>query len=392
MATSMPSARLRGYVFLAAMITASALVSSEAAAQYPPPPPPGYGQPPGPPPPGYGYPGGPGYPPPGPPPKPKRPVSSGLEIGLLYGTAVAWGVGTGIWIDAEAEVEDPGIAIIAPAIFGIAAPVGVFLVDRYGFRRGMPEGLPSAVAAGALIGAGEGLGITGTQWAIAECPGEDTGVGEDENGNPLDDTGGCDEWGFKGLARSEVIGATVGAGAGAGLYYALKPYPESNLLYTSSIFWGTIVGAFFGGGASNGAWGEANDSVSIGGLVGFNVALAGAIGASIFWTPSWNQLGWMWGGFAIGAAAGALVYPFYAAFPDADPRRGLIVQGITATVGLGLGVIFARPLRSPKRYAYTYSEDEDEEEIDQSPIRIIGGGPMAVGEHGVGMQLIGQLW
>lgn len=359
------------------------LATSHAAAQYPPPPgqpppgqpppgygppPPGYGPPGQPPPPGYGYPP-PGYPPPGYPPRPpRRPTSTGLEIGLLYGTSIAYGVGLGIWIDAEIWPDgnvNPGLSVIAPIILGAAAPGTVFLIDEFAFSRGMPEGLPSAIAAGGLIGAGEGLGIAGTQWVVSDAE---------------------DEWGFRGLARAEAVGATVGGAAGVGLYYLLKPYPESNVLYFSSTFWGAAIGTFFGGGASKGPWGQANDTTSIGGLVGFNVALAGAVTASIFWTPSWNQLGWMWGGFAIGSAAGALVYPFYAAAPEADPRTGLIAQGITGTLGLGLGAILAKPSRSPKRYAAN-----EVQEIDDRPVQVLGGGFMPV-DKGVGLQLHGRLW
>jgi hypothetical protein len=247
----------------------------------------------------------------------------------------------------------------------------------------MPEGLPSAVASGLLIGAGEGLGIAGFQWVTAECPRDHY----DEGVAVPPDEDYCDEWGFRGLARAEVVGATVGGAAGVGAYYLLKPYPESNVMWTSSIFWGTIVGSFFGGAASNGDWGQANDGVALGGLIGFNVGLAGAVTASIFWTPSWNQLGWMWGGFAIGTAAGALVYPFYLAAEDADPRRGLIVQGITGIVGLGLGVALATPRRSPKNYA----QMEEEYDWEEHPVRIYGAGLMPV-RNGVGMQVMGGLW
>ena len=60
---------------------------------------------------------------------------------MLYGTSVAWGAGTGIWIDVEAGVEDPGLRLIPPLLFGAAAPLSVFFVDRFAFRNGMPEGL-----------------------------------------------------------------------------------------------------------------------------------------------------------------------------------------------------------------------------------------------------------
>ena len=290
-------------------------------------------------------------------------MSTGLEMATLYGTSIAWGVGAGIWIDAEAELDDPGLMLIPPLVLGAAAPLGAFFVDRYAFSRGMPEGLPSAISAGLIAGAGEGLGIASYQWVTA-----------DE----------ADAWGFRGLARAELIGATLGGVGGGALYYLAKPAPETNILIASSTFWGAGIGTFFGGGASNGDWGQANDSTSLGGLIGFNVALAGAVGSSFFWTPSWHQVGWMWGGFAIGAAASTPIYIFYAASEEHDPRRGLIFQGVAGTVGLALGAIFADKRRKPS-YA------ENEKSVDDRWIQIHGGGPMAV-NGGMGMQLMGALW
>lgn len=124
-----------------------------------------------------------------PPQPPSTPRSTPLEIGYLYVTAATWGVGTGIWIDAEAGVEDPGLRFIAPIILGAAAPAAVFFLDR----PPMPRGLPSAIATGMLIGAGEGMGISGYQYAHAKKQ---------------------DEWGFTGFARAEFIGATVGGAVG----------------------------------------------------------------------------------------------------------------------------------------------------------------------------------
>jgi hypothetical protein len=400
----------------AGLFVASLLVQSGAAAQYPPQPP-GYGPPPGGPPPGYGPPppgygppgygppppgyGPPGYGPPGYGPPPGPPVSTGLEMGFLYGTSAAWGIGVGIWIDAEiwnGEEVNPGLSIIAPALFGAAAPLTVLLIDQFAFERGMPEGMPSAIATGLLVGAGEGLGIAGTQWVTAE----------EEN-----------EWGFVGLARAEVISSTIGAAGGVALYYLVEPRPESNALISSSIFWGTAIGSFFGGGVSRSScrdpfpwddetpdpdgeegpltgaegscgWGESNDTVSFGGLIGFNIALAGSVAASIFWVPSWDNIGWGWGGFAIGAAASALVYPFYAAAPSADPRTGLIAQGIGATVGLGLGIALSEPGTA------VYGENDDEKNYFATPtqrrqIQIQGASMMPV-DNGMGVQLNGAIW
>ncbi|MBU0606814.1 MAG: hypothetical protein KKI08_02960 [Armatimonadetes bacterium] len=139
-------------------------------------------------------------------------MSTGLEMGYLYVAAAGWGIGTGIWIDAEAEVGDPGLMLIAPAVIGVAAPMGVFLIDRFAYSKGMPEGLPSAVATGLLVGGGEGLGIASLQWVRTKEE---------------------DAWGFKGLARAEVLASTLGGGAGYGLYYALRPVPQPGTARTT---------------------------------------------------------------------------------------------------------------------------------------------------------------
>jgi hypothetical protein len=279
---------------------------------------------------------------------------------LLYGTSVAWGVGTGIWLDALFEIEDPGLRFILPGVFGVAAPVAVFLADR----PAMPEGLPSAIAAGMIIGAGEGLGIASTQWVVAD----------EEN-----------EWGFKGLATSEFIGSTVGGAGGAVFYYFLKPHPKNNVFITSSIFWGALIGSEFGGGASGSfaLWGETNDSVATGGLIGFNVALVGAAGLSAFWTPSWDQIGWMWGGLAIGSVVTAPVYIFYAG-SDYDPRRGLIFQGVAGALGIGAGALIGRP---DKRGAIAEKEELEHPKF----ARVLGGNFMPV-EQGIGASVYGELW
>lgn len=303
-----------------------------------------------PPPPGY-------YPPPGAPGKTKK-DSTGLEVAYLYGTAIAYGVGLGIWLDAEFEIEDPGLMLIMPGVLGLAAPVGVYVLDH----PPMPEGMPSAIATGLAIGAGEGLGFASYQWVTADEP---------------------DELSFKWLARAEVIGATVGGAAGFVGYYFLKPSPKTNMLLTSSVVWGSVLGSEFGGGASNGDWGETNDSVSLGGLIGFNVALAGAAGLSTVWTPSWDQLGWMWGGLAIGTAVSLPVYIFYAG-SDYDARRGLIFQGVAGTLGLAAGAFIGRP---DKKGAIVENDDFDHDQF----ARIVGGSLMPV-PGGAGATLVGQLW
>jgi len=323
-------------------------------AQYPPPPgtrpAPGYAPGYRPPAPGFGV-------------QRRRPVSSGLEIGFLYATAAAYGIGTGIWVNEEAKVRDPGIYVIAPAAFGAAFPLTVFLIDRFAYTRGMPEGLPSAIASGAIIGAAAGVGISTYQWASSTK----------EN-----------EWGFLGVARAEFVGATLGAGAGVGLYYLIKPRPEHNMLLMSSVVWGAGIGAAFGGGASKsfGTWGETNDAVTLGANIGMGVSLAGAVTASILWTPSWEGLGWMYAGYGLGTVASLPIYFAYIG-SDRDPRRGLIAQGIGAILGVGLAAVLAPKYRYPG-----YAENETH---DPDWIKVRGVSLMPL-ERGLGAQMTGQLW
>ncbi|KYF90466.1 hypothetical protein [Sorangium sp. So ce388] len=302
--------------------------------------------------------GGYAYPPPQQ--KKTQPKSTPLEVGYLYATSVAYGVGTGIWFDAVAGIDDPGVQFIAPAVLGVAAPVGVYFLDQ----PPMPRGLPSAIATGMVIGAGEGLGIASYQYVSAR------------KGK---------EWGFLGLATSEVIGSTVGGAAGLGFYYLLRPKPQTNMLLASGAVWGTIIGSEFGAAASNGSWSESNDSVSLGGLIGFNVATAGAVGLAIAWTPSWNQLAWMWGGLGIGTVVSLPIYFAYIG-SDHDPRRGLIAQGAAGTLGLVAGALF---LGKPDPAGEVAAS---EEQRDRPPFARVLGGSLVPYRGGMGAVVLGELW
>ena len=343
-------------------------------------PQPGYGQAPYAPQPGYGQPyapqpgygtqpgyGQPGY---GQPMYPQ--VRTGLEIGYLYGVAAAYGAGLGTWIDAEAyhgKHVDVGIALIGPLLLGAAMPMGVFFADR----RPMREGLPSAIASGFVVGAGEGLMISA--YASAKGPASSTTSGT----------------GFLTLTRAEVIGATVGGAGGIAYGLLAHPTPKKNMLLTSAAAWGSVVGFELGGGGTSSlthGWSNVNDGVTLGGLLGYNLFLAGAAGASAFWTPSWNQLGWMWGMFGIGEVASAIVYPIYAA-TGGDARHGLIFQGIAGTVGVVAGAFIGHPDR-PGAIAKEQREDEQYWRTHHFA-RVRGGGFMPV-QGGGGANLMGELW
>jgi hypothetical protein len=287
--------------------------------------------------------------------------ASDIEVGTLYAFSAGYGVGTGIWIDSELHIDDPGLQFLAPAILGLAGPVGVFFLDR----PRMPRGMPAAIAAGMAIGAGEGVGIASYQFVHSKSE---------------------DEWGFRGFARSVFIGSTVGTLAGAAAAYTMEPSPKTSMLLGSGVAWGTVIGSMFGYGGSNGDFGQANDSTSLGGLVGFNAGLVGAGALSMVWVPTYKSLAWMWTGFGAGVAVSLPIYLFYAG-GDHETRRGLIFQGTAGTLGLLAGAVFS--LDSPD---YTMSEGSGLfGGKKDAPIQVTSGGLMPV-PGGMGLQVSGLLF
>jgi len=287
--------------------------------------------------------------------------ASDLEVGTLYALSAGYGVGTGIWIDAELKIDDPGLEFMAPAILGLAAPVGVFFLDR----QRMPRGMPAAMAAGMAIGVGEGVGIASYQFVHSKSD---------------------DEWGFRGFARSVFIGSTLGTAAGYVTAVAMEPSPKTSMLLGSSVAWGTIVGSMFGYGGSNGEFGDANDSTSLGGLIGYNAGLVGAGALSMVWVPSYQSLAWMWMGFGAGVGLSLPIYLFYAGGTH-DARRGLIFQGTAGTLGLLAGAVFTIDSKD-----FGLSDGGGLfGQRPNAPVQVTGGGFMPV-PGGMGFQVSGLLF
>ncbi len=243
---------------------------------------------------------------------------SAAEMVALYGVGTAYGVGMGVATSTEIGIEDPGIFLIPPVLLGVAAPIGVYVLDR----PSMPEGMPTAITAGLLLGAGEGIGIVGTQYVRAKKD---------------------NEWGWRALNRGTAIGATAGGVAGWAVGYYLEPPVNTSLLAMSGSIWGMTVGSMFAYGATSGnsSYGQANDTAAIGGLVGYNVGMLAAASYGILDIPSTSQIGWMWAGGGLGAAASLPVFLVYAGEGGPPARRGFIFMGTATTLGIVAAGVFA---------------------------------------------------
>ncbi len=255
-----------------------------------------------------------GQPAPAPAPDGKR---SGGELTFLYVTSAAYGVGTGIWVDSLGKVTDPGLAFIAPLAFGVAMPVGVYFLDD---NVTLHRGVPASISTGLLLGALEGMSISGMQWQF-------TGGG----------SGSDAQWKFHTWTTLTWIMSTGGGIGGYAFGEWLRPDPRSLSFIASGAGWGAASGIMFGAGAVGGDW---KDGAAVWGFVGMNAGILATGALSTVYTPSYNAQKWMWIGYAAGTAAGLLVYPFYLA-SDASPRHGLIANALGGLAGVGLAAVFA---------------------------------------------------
>jgi hypothetical protein len=231
-------------------------------------------------------------------------------MAYLYGAGIAYGVGSGIWIDALGKITDPGIAFIPPVALGAAVPIGFYLWDQ---ADEFDRGVPSSMATGLLLGGIEGIAIDGLQWQLT--------------GN-----GGPNTWGFSTWTTVAFLGATAGAAGGYAFGEWLQPDPRSLGLVASGAGWGAITGVLFGSGVVSGDW---KDGAAVWGFAGYNagIVLTGAL--SSVYVPSWESLKYMWLGDLLGTLATTPVYLFYIG-SDADPRHGLIANAVGGLAGIGL--------------------------------------------------------
>jgi hypothetical protein len=242
-------------------------------------------------------------------------------MAFLYVTSAAYGVGTGIWIDSLAKTSDPGIAVIAPAAFGAAVPVGLYFWDQ---ADTFDRGVPSTMATGLLLGAIEGIAIDGLQWQLT--------------GN-----GGPNTWKFSTQTSVTFLTATAGGVGGYAFGEFLQPQPRSLGFIASGAGWGSLAGFLFGAGVVGGDW---KDGAAVWGFAGYNAGLATTALLSTVYVPSWQTIRYMWLGDLLGTLATTPVYLFYIG-SSAEPRHGLIANAVGGLAGLALAAVLTANLSDP---------------------------------------------
>lgn len=249
----------------------------------------------------------------------------------LYGTGLAFGIGTGIWLDVLATPTapgskgiDPAVATIAPILFGAGVPLGLFLWDYLDTFR---PGVPASMATGMWLGLLEGVAISGVQQATTDAMGR---------------------WNLQVATTVPFLTTTIGGVGGYFFGRWLEPDPRGVAFIAEGMAWGAGTGVMMGIGASNDAKGgsekSSGDGASVGLLLGSNIGMLGT-GALVAagYQPSWQAQKWMWLGYGIGAAAPSFIYLAYIG-SDKDPKHGLIANALGGVAGLTVAAIIARNL------------------------------------------------
>ena len=292
-------------------------------------------------------------------------------MAFLYATSGAFGITTGAWIDTLGPCSpnnkkkdsagnvvldpktgqpinqcDPAAALVSPLLLGTIFPLGFFLWDNF-YKGGIHRGVPSSISTGMIIGALEGLGVAGANYAIA---GDTTG----------------NRWGSDGIMTSVWVGSALGGIGGYAFGEAVRPDPRKIALIASGAGWGALMGATFGGGAANSDGPSVAQGMLVGNLVGINVGvLTTGLLAAVGYDPSWQSLKYMWLGAGIGLlGTSAIIYPIYLATGQQDETKncgdatnphgcslvnhGMVANSFGMLAGVVIAGILTRDLKDPE--------------------------------------------
>lgn len=266
----------------------------------------------------------------------------GLEAASVYTSAILLGVGTGVWIDAMAEIDDVRAAVIAPLLLGGVGAGALYLGERLNgpLRRGRGTAMSNGVLLGALAGTLFGA------WG-----------------------GSQEDWSGRAIASTVWGGAVLGLGVGLGAGALTDITPAAASFVGSGGIWGSL----FGLGVAMIADVD-SDGYLLGALTG---ELAGvALGAALTGTlrPTEAQVHWMDLGFLSGGLVGTGLAVLIFANTDLDsPALPAAVVEASLIGGGILGYVLGRP-RAPSSPSPVTASARDRFRVHPAVAPTQGGG------------------
>jgi hypothetical protein len=286
------------------------------------------------------------------------------EMPFLYGAGIGYGVGTGIWIDIVAKIDDPGLNLVMPLVLGGAGAVGTYLWDQ---NTTLHRGVPSTTALGTALGFGFGVGIGLTQLQVSK------------KGS---------EWGIGTISTLTFLTTTGGAVGGYFFGDWLRPDPRSASFIASGAAMGTL--SFLQIGVGVGKTGrDYFDAGSVMATIGYAAGTVGTAALSAVWTPSLQTQKWMWIGYGTGTVAGALVFPFYLA-TSGDPdraSRGFVATGLAGLAGASVAAVLAADLKDAEDRAPIPGAPQARKDTSAPTFNIA---PQTMPGNGYGLGAFGQ--
>lgn len=241
------------------------------------------------------------------------------EMVSLTGSAVLFGLGTGLWFDSQTEPKTPAGAILPPLVLAGAAVGGVAVADSLGaFRYGVPQ----SIVVGLDVGFAEGL--TWALWNQAR-------------------TGRDSEWSGKTVA-TVIWGFSTGGAVLGGVLGSRYPTTPGRASYVgSTALWsGLVTGLFAGAFTADDTYRD--DNALLTGALGVTAGTAVGLATAGTLSPSINRVRII----DLAGISGALVFGglyFAAKGENVEERPALGVLGLGTAVGLGIATWATRQMR-----------------------------------------------
>lgn len=230
------------------------------------------------------------------------------EIAVLYSTAVAYGLGGGVWLGTLTDPETAAGGIL-PALGLAAGAAGtVYAIDNMGDRP-LGYGVAQSISSGVYLGLGEGL--LWTLWNQASVDSQD-------------------EWESEAVSSVLFGGATLGAIVGGTLGSVYGTTPGRAAFVTSAASWTATLGGLVAATATpDSRESYRDDNALLTAAVGLNVGAALGMGFATSVSPSVARVRFI----DLGGASGAIVAGgLYIAAADAD----ISFTGFSAVTSLGI--------------------------------------------------------